>query len=212
MNPGQQPQLDLQLSTTPVPSRRQLQAVGPSATSVTSAGSELSLDATFATLSNRRRRDVLRYLKGNPGETSVRTLSERIAAWENDVDVSEVTYRQRKRVYTSLHQTHLPKLAAGGFIEYEPHRGRVALTPAAAELDVYLETVGKHELPWSEYYLGLGAVSLATTVALALGALPAGIVTGTTLAAVVSLVLFVSALVHVASGRRMRLEDDTVDK
>ncbi|AUX08780.1 hypothetical protein AArcSl_1146 [Halalkaliarchaeum desulfuricum] len=174
-----------------------------------STGTELSLDATFATLSNRRRRDVLRYLKGNPGESSVRTLTERIAAWENDVDPSEVSYRQRKRVYTSLHQTHLPKLADGGFIEYEPHRGRVALTPAAAELDVYLETVGKHELPWSEYYLGLGAVSLAATVALALGVLPAGIITGTTLSAVVGLVLFVSALVHVVSSRRMRLEDDT---
>lgn len=168
----------------------------------------LSLDTAFATLSSRRRRLVLRYLKRNPGEVSVRTLSERIAAWENDVDLSTVTYRQRKRVYTSLHQTHLPKLADDGFIAYEPNRGRVALSPGAAELDVYLEAVGKHELPWSEYYLGLSGVALAATVAVALGLLPTDVVTGTVLAAVLSLSLFVSALVHVAANRRMRLEDD----
>lgn len=211
MNPKQLPQFDLQLSTTSVPSRQSPRSFGAASPSVISRGGELSLDATFATLSNRRRREVLRYLKVNPGETSVRTLSERIAARENGVDLSEVTYRQRKRVYTSLHQTHLPKLADCGFIEYEPHRGRVALTPAAAELDVYLEAVEKHELPWSEYYLGLGAVALATTTAFALGALPAGFVTGTTLAAVVSLVLFLSALVHVVSGRRMRLEAGRIE-
>src|SRR6056297_2742000 len=87
-----------------------------------------SRDEVFTALSNRRRRNVITYLKQHDDDARVRDIAEQLAAWENDVEVPKVTYKQRKRVYTALHQSHLPKLADGGFIDYEPNRGIVSLT------------------------------------------------------------------------------------
>ncbi|TKX52390.1 hypothetical protein EXE44_18565, partial [Halorubrum sp. SS7] len=78
-----------------------------------------SRDEVFTALSNARRRNVIEYLNTNGSEARVRDIAEQLAAWENGVEIPEVTYKQRKRVYTALHQSHLPKLAASGFIDYE---------------------------------------------------------------------------------------------
>jgi len=74
---------------------------------------EPSRDEVFKALSNRRRRNVITYLKQHDDDARVRDIAEQLAAWENDVEIPEVTYKQRKRVYTALHQSHLPKLAGG---------------------------------------------------------------------------------------------------
>jgi len=94
-------------------------------------------DRIFEALSNPRRREALRYLRLNGGDETVliRTLSERIAAWENGVSPVDVTYKQRKRVYTSLYQSHLPKLHRDGFVEYDADRGTVKLTQKAEQLE-----------------------------------------------------------------------------
>jgi hypothetical protein len=110
-------------------------------------------------LSNQRRRYVLYYLNQHPGTVSLRDLAERIAAWENDVAVDELDYKQRKRVYTSLHQTHLPKLDEVGIVDYDRGEGTIALADRAAELDIYLELVGEHDVPWCDFYLGLSVVA-----------------------------------------------------
>ncbi|MFB6256683.1 MAG: hypothetical protein ABEH58_08180 [Haloplanus sp.] len=117
-------------------------------------------------LSNQRRRYVLYYLNRNPGSVSLRDLAERIAAWENDVDVDDVDYRQRKRVYTSLHQTHLPKLDEAGIVDYDRDGGTITLAGRATDLNLYLELVGEHDVPWYNVYLGLSsAASLFVLVA-----------------------------------------------
>lgn len=85
-------------------------------------------DDVFHTLSNRRRRYVLTYLHTNGGHATVREISEELAAWENQVPRSEVTYKQRKRTYTSLIQIHLGTLHDGGFVEYDSDRGEIELT------------------------------------------------------------------------------------
>ena len=82
----------------------------------------------FTALSNGRRRNVVTYLEEHGDDARVRDIAEQLAAWENDLEINEVTYKQRKRVYTALHQSHLPKLAESGFIDYEPNRGIVSLT------------------------------------------------------------------------------------
>jgi hypothetical protein len=69
-------------------------------------------------------------------------------------------------VYNSLQQTHLPKLADKGIIDYTPGTGLAELTERAERLDVYLEVVPERHIPWSIYYLGFGVSSLALTVAL----------------------------------------------
>ncbi|MFB6155660.1 MAG: hypothetical protein ABEJ22_07165 [Haloferacaceae archaeon] len=156
----------------------------------------LSVDDVFTVLSNQRRRLVLRYLKAHDGPVRVRELSHQVAAWENDLTVEELNYKQRKRVYTSLHQTHLPKLADCGIIAYDRNRGTVTLTDRVEELDFYFEVVRPNDIPWSQYYLGLAAVSLALVLARAVGLYPFTLVPEIGYAVLVAGALAVSAAVH----------------
>jgi len=82
-----------------------------------SASEELSQDLVFDILSNTRRRMVLYYLREYGAPASVQEIAERIAALENEIPPEELSRQQRKRVYVSLYQTHLPKLNEAGIIE-----------------------------------------------------------------------------------------------
>ena len=55
-------------------------------------------------------------------------MIDTIAAWENDKDVVELEYADRKRVYTALRQTHLSKLDKRGVVEYESGWKTIQLT------------------------------------------------------------------------------------
>jgi DNA-binding transcriptional ArsR family regulator len=164
--------------------------------------SALSKDIIFSMLSNQRRRHVLHYLKRNDGPAKIRDLAEQIAAWENGVEIQELNYKQRKRVYTSLHQTHLPKLDDCGIVEYNRDRGVVTLTDRVSELDVYLEVVPKNDIPWSDYYLGLAGVGLALVAAAWLDVAPFTLLPDLAYAALVTVVLGVSAGFHAVNSRR----------
>ncbi|WP_193309658.1 hypothetical protein [Halorubrum halophilum] len=166
---------------------------------------EPSRDDIFTALSNARRRWVIKYLNQNAPEARVRDIAEQLAAWENDLEVSEVTYKQRKRVYTALHQSHLPKLAASGFIEYESDRGLVSLTDESRQLEVYLEIVSENEILWSEFYFGLAVVAALAGAAAAVGTVPFASVSGYTYAILTSVAFGVSSLVHRRMTRRNRL-------
>lgn len=121
----------------------------------------LSKDDIYSMLSNRRRRLVLDYLRETEETVSVRDLSRAVAAMENGIDREELTYKQRKRVYTSLHQTHLPKLDDVGVVVYDRDRGTISLTPLADELDSFLDgTTDRRVSSWSVYYLGLSGLSM----------------------------------------------------
>lgn len=163
------------------------------------------VDQMFETLSFSRRREVLRYLRKHKDDTPVliRDLSEHIAAWENDISPVEVTYKQRKRVYTSLSQSHLPRLHRYDFIEYDADRGTIELTPQAAELDIYLEVVPDRDLSWSDVYLGT-SITIATLV-IALYLVPIPFVSSWH-ALVFSAVLFLAmSLAHSYRTRQNRL-------
>jgi len=122
---------------------------------------EFTQDALFSTLSSQRRRLVLRRLLEDGSPQSVRELTTGVAADENGVPEAELTYKQRKRVYTSLHQTHLQKLDDVGLVEYDRNRGIVALTDRADIVKSYLYGPGGRR--WYDYYLGLG-LGLTTLV------------------------------------------------
>ncbi|KTG08573.1 hypothetical protein AUR64_18020 [Haloprofundus marisrubri] len=165
----------------------------------------LSRDVSFSILSNHRRRYVLHHLKRVGEPTTIRELAEQVAAWENDCEIEELTYKQRKRVYTSLHQTHLPKLDTYDIIDYEQGRGVATLTDRATDLDIYLEVVERDDVPWSQYYLGLASVSLAVLAASGLG-LPFFVqIPGLTYAAGIAVALLLSASVHAYQTRQARL-------
>lgn len=119
---------------------------------------EMSPDLVFEILSNTRRRMVLYYLRQYDGSATVQELAEQIAALENDVPVSDLTRQQRKRVYVSLYQTHLPKLEQTGIIEYDDDGEEVFLTDRAGEIDSYLTPATESEYPWQLHYLALAVV------------------------------------------------------
>lgn len=124
-----------------------------------SHANSLTEEEIFEVLSNQRRRYVLHYLEHR--ESDVATLSdlaEQVAAWEYDKPVAGLTSAERKRVKNALHQFHLPKMDDCGFLEYDRSRGMVALTEAAADLEVYVEVVPTKDIPWGPYYVALTAL------------------------------------------------------
>jgi hypothetical protein len=137
-----------------------------------------STDTIFEMLSNRRRRYVLHYLGQVEEPVTIRALSEQIAAWEHGVDRSEVTPKIRKRVYTALHQTHLPKMDQRGVVEYDTDRGVVELSDSVADFAIYLDVVAVEDVHWSHLYLSVGAVMTALVTLGGLGIWPFGAVGG----------------------------------
>jgi hypothetical protein len=130
--------------------------------------SRVSEDEIFTMLSNRRRRYVVHALSRDEADHDLGSLAEQVAAWEYDVDVGELSYNERKRTYTALQQTHLPKMDDAGLVEFDKRRGEVCPGESLAEVDIYLEVVRGDDLPWSKYYLGL--CGIATTILLGLWA------------------------------------------
>jgi hypothetical protein len=133
---------------------------------------------------------------------SLRELAERIAAWENDVEVDDLDYKQRKRVYTSLHQTHLPKLDEAGIVDYDRDEGRITLADRATDLDLYLELVGEHDVPWCDFYLGLSAVASLVILSAWLGVYPFAALPDLALAGGVVGLFAVFAGIHSRRARR----------
>ncbi len=84
-------------------------------------------------------------------------VAEQVAAWENDKSVETITSDERKRVYTSLQQTHLPKMADVGIVEFDG--STVELSDVAGDYDVFLDIVPEDDISWGEYYLGLSGLS-----------------------------------------------------
>ena len=164
-----------------------------------------SRDEVFTALSNRRRRNVITYLKQHGDGARVRDIAEQLAAWENDLEIPGVTYKQRKRVYTALHQSHLPKLAGSGFIDYEPNRGIVSLTEESHQLEVYLEIVSENEILWGEYYIGLAVVCGLLGGAAWIGTVPFASISGYAYTVLFAVLFGVSGIAHRMSMRRNQL-------
>lgn len=116
----------------------------------------------YDVLSNRRRRYALHALDRD-GETTIGSLADRVAAWENDRPVAEVTATERKRVYTALQQSHLPKLDRTGLVEFDPEDGRVVPTAAIGQVGRHFGTDGGDDVPWWRYHLAVSGVCVAIT-------------------------------------------------
>lgn len=170
-------------------------------------GESVSRDEIFTILSNRRRRRVLQYLEAHD-ETRVdlRTLVDALAEWEYGEPAETLSWKQRKRVYTALRQSHLPKLADAGAIEYDPSRGEVTLTEETREFQVYLEYVPKGDIPWSLCYLGLTAVAATMLTLSWLSIFPFDGLSGFSLSVITLAMFAVSAVVHTVHSRRNRLD------
>jgi DNA-binding transcriptional ArsR family regulator len=118
----------------------------------------LTQDLVFDILSSPRRRYVLYYLRKTGEPVALNDLAEQVAAWENETPVDELSDQERKRVYVSLYQTHIPKLDSVGIVEYDQQSGLVELTDRVHRIDDYL-TETTSPIPWQQFYLALAAGS-----------------------------------------------------
>lgn len=99
---------------------------------------ELDIGDVFELLKNERRRRVIRFLnEQEDGVTTLNVMAEHIAALENDIDVSQLSSSQRKRVYIGLYQCHLPKMDEYGVIDFQKNRGIITLKNTT-QLEPYL--------------------------------------------------------------------------
>jgi predicted transcriptional regulator len=188
--------------------------------------SALSTDDLFATLSNARRRAVLAHLDEleDTDSVTVRELTAAVASRENDCPPEELTYKQRKRVYTALHQRHLPKMADLGVIAYDGDRGTVSPTEAAAVFDVHIAAATRNDVSsttdhtdtggvdrWNVVYLVVAALGTVAALADWLELVSFGVSTEPLLATVVVAVGLVAGTQLVVSARARPAVDSGPD-
>ena len=157
----------------------------------------------FSLLSNHRRRYTIHFCKMSDEPVTLSDLAEQVAAWEQEKEIEELTSAERKRVYTSLQQTHLPTLADANMIDYDGDE--ISLTEHARTLDVYLDVVPADSIPWGIYYLGLSAVAAGVLLLVYVEILPTETVPTIGWATIVVLAFAISAAVHTYSSRQFRL-------
>jgi hypothetical protein len=171
-----------------------------------SGPSGLTRDEVFELLSNERRRYVIRYLQSNDGAGELGDMATQVAAWEHDVAPDRVDSTERKRAYTTLQQSHLPKMDDMGAVDYDSDSGHVEATEALGAVDIYLEIVPGGELAWKEYYLALSIVSVALVAVVAVGGVyPFALLPDVVWAAVIAFAFLVSAAAHVYLDRSIVL-------
>lgn len=169
-------------------------------------------DEIFDVLQNERRRLVLQYLRQHGGPVSLGDLASHVAAAEYDCAFEDVTSAQRKRVYTTLQQSHLPRMDEAGIVAFDDDDGVISRTPQTEELTVYLEIVPEGEFPWREYYLSFGAISLAVMAVLWVGVYPFTLIPPLIWGTVMAAVLTLSALYHTFVARELTLTEYVDDE
>ncbi len=130
-----------------------------------SDSSRVGIDETFETLKNSRRRTVLSYLRNHDGSATMRELADFVTADENDIDIEAITSSQRKRVYVSLYQFHLPKMAEMDIINYDKNRGSVSLTDKGRQIWQTHEVTQQPSQEWGYLYLLVGVFGIVGVTA-----------------------------------------------
>ena len=100
----------------------------------------LSLSEVFDVLQNARRRHVLKHLRGTE-VAEFDDLVDYVAACDAGVEPGGADSGTRKAAYTSLYQSHLPKLADLGVVEYDHDAGRIGRGPCFEDVLACLETI-----------------------------------------------------------------------
>lgn len=166
---------------------------------------ECSQEEIFDVLSSHRRRYAWRCCRNADSALELGDVAEQVAAWENDKPVDAITSSERKRVYTSLQQTHLPKMDEVGIVEFDG--GTVALSEAAEKHDVFLDVVPEDDVSWGEYYLGLSGLSGVILALVWAGAYPS-VLPALGWATLVVVIFGISAAVHTYKSRQRKLGTD----
>jgi hypothetical protein len=174
---------------------------GATAAGETETG-RISTDDLFFTLSNERRRHVLEYLRERRERVQMRELVREVAAREHGIEPDALTYDQRKSVYVSLRQTHLPKLDSLGIVRFDPDGGTIELVDGVADFDFYYEPVRPDDLSWGTFHVGLAGLLALVVAAGMLGVFPFGVLPGWALPWLVVVVYAVAGGVQASLTRK----------
>ncbi|WP_117595693.1 MULTISPECIES: DUF7344 domain-containing protein [Haloprofundus] len=128
--------------------------------------SGLTQGELFDTLCNERRLGIIRHLQASDGTSELSPLVDHVAAAENDKRPGELARAERRRVYISLYQTHLPMLEERGIVEWDRSDNVISLRPSS-DVEKYLGHGSESKLPWHVGYLltgvcGIGLLLLQT--------------------------------------------------
>jgi len=157
---------------------------------------ELSETQVFEILQNPRRRHILRCLAREEGAVEFGDLVEHVSCEENNVSVDELTDDQRRRVYVSLTQAHIPTLEKAGIVNYHSDRGVVERLPRARQVERYMDSQTVESKPWPVFYFAIALIASGAVVSYWVN--PFGSMWFFTIALATSLLLLVLSIVHFA--------------
>lgn len=174
---------------------------------------EREKDLIFEILSSPRRRYLLRALHETEGPVATVTgIADAVAALEYGVAVDDVSQVERKRVYVSLYQTHLPKLEESGIVTFDRQNGTIRLTNGAEKVGSYLD-VPIRVFPAHYVYLLFGILSTVFLMAVfvdlpVLGSIPDAVAAFL----VVASLILLAAAVRVWGDSSLTLPDAVDDE
>lgn len=151
-------------------------------------------ETIFDILSNRRRRQIIYYLQEHGGQAPLREVANAVAGWEEDEPSESVTEEDRRRVYVSLYQSHVPRLTDAGLLEHDDS-GVIKLTDRVRFLNPYLAPHSGNP-SWQKYYLAIGLLGVLFGVLILLDLPPAGFIPGVNLLLIISFGIVILALIH----------------
>ncbi|WP_132059170.1 DUF7344 domain-containing protein [Halorussus amylolyticus] len=105
----------------------------------------LPQDNVFDALASRRSRYVLTFLREADDPVALDDLVETVATWETGKPIDLVSEDHRKRVFTSLCHSQLPKLSMMGLVEYDDQDDVVMRGPHAEQADAYLDIAAERD-------------------------------------------------------------------
>lgn len=117
----------------------------------------------FGLLRNERRLRLLLYLSEHR-RAELADVAEYIAAREAGVSRESISRDDRKRVFISLYQTHVPRLADHSVVAYDSDTGVVELVGEERLLGPFDRTTDRR--PWPAYYGAVAVVGWLVAVAL----------------------------------------------
>lgn len=144
--------------------------------------------AISSLMSNERRKHLLRCLIERNGEADLEDVISYICEKEGDPEK-----KNRKSVYISLKQTHIPKLEKARIIVYDRKNNALRLEEEYFnDVKMYIEFVEGGDISWSRYYLILGIVSVAGSL-----------ITMNILAVLISMAIVASSLLQTLKVKRV---------
>jgi hypothetical protein len=103
---------------------------------------DLDLGAVLRVLDHPRRRYLVTTLVNGRSEAPLSELATEIAARERDKPVTDVSQQERERVHTSLHHSHVPRLADVGIVTYDSDDESVVRAENADRVRAVLHSAG----------------------------------------------------------------------